>query len=592
MVAVDDRLNADLLRIFFRSRNRRLWTSNVLIPAVVIAAAYDVVPWQWSAAWALLHAGVFILRWTLHGAYERAEPPPSAAARWMWYGGLSVLASAAIWGLASLGFLLPEASHILHWLLGLALLGLVSGAAVSTAAILPAFYGYVALAVGPYLIGIAAQSDPAAYASGAIVLALTATKFIVARNYRRTLEQMIRLRYDNLDLIEAMRAEKQEADVARERAEEANLAKSKYLAAASHDLRQPVHALGLFVEELRQEAVANGYSTALVENIGAAVESLDSLLGSVLDISKLDSGMVKPRIASFRIDGLLQRVVAQHEGAAREKGLAMRYVACSATVRSDPALLLRIVGNFVSNAVRYTARGRILIGCRRLHDALRIEVWDTGQGIPAAEHENVFREFHRLDDSRDGGSGLGLGLAIAQRTARLLGHRLGMHSAPGRGSVFRIDAPYGDVAEERRTAGTRLDQVDLTGLVVAIVDDERAIVVAMSGLLRRWGCDVVAAHSGDELLIALNRRAVVPDVMLVDYQLADGEVGTETIARARSLLKTNVPSLVITGDLLREHQSAFDAAGLGILHKPVRPDRLRQCLAELPRQRQRNRHSA
>lgn len=580
---LDARIYADLVGAFYQ--DTRFWISNAVLPLIVIAATYGTSLWPWSVAWGLVHVAIYACRLRLVRIYLRTAPPPADARRWMQYGYVSVLVTAITWGAASLAFVLPDVHH-LHWLLGLVLLGLVSGAAVTAAAILPYFYTLVTVTMTPYFLGLMiTQTDRVAYAAGAVVLVYTVTRVHAAKLYHQRLVEIFRLRYENLDLIDKLRQETREAeaareraDAARERAEEANLAKSRYLAAASHDLRQPVHALGLFMEDLREQSATGAAAPPhLVDNIDSAVESLGDLLGAVLDISKLDSGMVKPNISTFCIGDILERVITHHSGAAKAKGVTLRHVRCRQSVRSDPALLMRIVGNFVSNAVRYTARGSVLVGCRRTRTGVRIEVWDTGRGIPASEHAAIFHEFHRLEDTHHDG-GLGLGLAIAQRTAALLGHPLTMQSVPGRGSVFRIAVPCGDATLRPDTLAAQAEQFALNGIVVAVVDDEPAILAAMSGVLGRWGCRVIAARSGAELLAALRHQASVPDAMLVDYQLANGELGPHVIERLQRELGVHVPSHLITGNLMREQLDAFETAGLHVLHKPVRPEQLRQCL--------------
>lgn len=580
MQAANPLLQSDLVRSFYR--DLKAWLSNALLPVIMLIAAYGAIPSDWLVTWAMLALVIFVGRTVLHRAYFRAGSTPRDAERWMRYGVAGALASAALWGLASLIFLFPEARHV-HWLLGAIVLGLVGGVTVMSPASLPLFYAYLGLTIGPYLIGVATQSDLTTYALGAVVLVFSITRTVAARSYRQTILDLYQLRRENLELIEALRSDKRQADEARARAEEASAAKSKYLAAASHDLRQPVHALGLFVEELRERAIGTTVPPALVWNIRSAVESVSALLGSVLDISKLDSGVVKPNMVNFRIGELLERVIAQHRPAAMAKGLDLRYRNCSAIVRSDPNLLLHILNNFTGNAVRYTSNGRILIGCRRLTYGVRVEVWDTGRGIPQAEQSAIFYEFHRLDDSgHDSGRGFGLGLAIAERTAKLLRHPLAVRSALGRGSVFCVELPYGDPlpAAVPSVAGG-VPMVDITGLVVAVVDDDQAILAGMVGLLRRWGCQVISAPSGDDLLATLHRQGVSPDVLIVDYKLGKGELGPEVIERLSHRLGVTIPSVLITGDLTMASDKLGPAADVTILHKPVRAEHLRHCLAAL-----------
>jgi signal transduction histidine kinase len=301
-----------------------------------------------------------------------------------------------------------------------------------------------------------------------------------------------RLTLENEGLVRELRVQKEAAD-------EANVAKSKFIATASHDLRQPVHALGLLVGAL-QGYPMNDEMRRLVGQIGGSVTAMDGLFNSLLDISRLDAGVVETQVEDFPIEPLLERVCRDHLAEAKAKGLRLVSIRCAAIVRTDPFLLERILRNLVSNAIRYTDRGRVLVGCRR-GNSLRVEVWDTGRGIPLERQHEAFHEFVRLGNvERDRAKGLGLGLAIVDRLARLLDCPVTLRSAPEKGSVFQVNVPLaqGPVltipsAHETPMFATR------RGMVL-VIDDDPVIQSAMRGLLSSWGHDVVVAGPGAEML--------------------------------------------------------------------------------------------
>lgn len=372
----------------------------------------------------------------------------------------------------------------------------------------------------------------------------------------------------------------------------ANMAKSRFLAAASHDLRQPLHALGLFVAELRSRLDQTDRHR-IVERIDAAIMAMNELFNALLDISKLDAGVLVPDFTEFPINHLLQRIESTFAAAAREKELELRVVPSSAWLRSDPILLERILLNLVSNAVRYTARGGIVVGCRRHAGDIRIEVCDSGIGIPADQQRNIFGEFYRLAGAeRDGSRGLGLGLAIVDRLGRLLGHPIEINSRPGRGSRFCVLVPL--AAVRREPAAPSLVLQDLAAFdrlkdrLVVVIDDDELVRDGMGRLLQGWQCQVVTAASDESVLMRLAADGRRPDLIISDYQLADGRTGLQAIERLRGALGEAIPALLISGDTAAERLREAIASGHQLLHKPVAPARLRATLNHLLRDRDRS----
>lgn len=375
---------------------------------------------------------------------------------------------------------------------------------------------------------------------------------------------------------EALEARVQERTLAlsaaKAEAERANVGKTRFLAAAGHDLLQPLQAARLFLSALAERS-----ADPAVGQIDAALDSVEHLLGELLEVSKLDSGVTTPSFVDFRLSDLLRPLGEEFSAMAREQGLGFRAIASSVTVRSDPALLRRVLQNFLANALRYTGEGRVLIGCRRHRGEVAIEVWDTGPGIPEEKLGEIFLEFHRLEDGAARGDGLGLGLSIVERLAGLMEHRLEVRSRPGRGSCFGIRVPLAAApvaaSVPRARAQRRFD-----GALVVLVENEPAIAAAMTELLSGWSCTLVAAPTAEAALAALAGRR--PDVMLSDYHLDHDRTGLEALALLRAALG-ELPSALITADRDPALRATAEACGYRLMHKPVRPGALRALLAQM-----------
>lgn len=374
-------------------------------------------------------------------------------------------------------------------------------------------------------------------------------------------------------------------EAARRTAEHANAAKTRFLAAASHDLRQPVHALGLLFGSLADRVHDEG-AQQLLGQIEHAIEAVDSMLNSLLDISKLDAGVVQPQVCTVDLGALLRRLDGAFQPVARASGnrLRVRVSAHDVAVRTDPAMLQRILDNFIANALRYTRGGRVLVGVRRVGGMVRLDVCDTGIGIPAEAQEDVFVEFHQLGNpERDQQQGLGLGLAIVRRLCGLLGHTLALRSTVGRGSRFSVTLPLAGVlplAADETGAGFAVG-LELQGRRVLVLDDDAAVLSAMRSMLERWGCDVRTAASPQEAEALFAQDGEVPDLLVVDYRLRQHASGIETIAMLYALYGRPVPALVITGDTAPERLREAQLSGYPLLHKPVKPARLRTAMRQL-----------
>jgi len=371
--------------------------------------------------------------------------------------------------------------------------------------------------------------------------------------------------------------------------EVANLAKSRFLATASHDLRQPLHALGLFFAQLRGQIRATE-RRRILDRIDAALLAMNALFNSLLDISKLDAGVLRPTITDFPISHLLARIESTFGGVAREKGLSLQVIPTKLWTRSDLLLLERVVGNLVSNAVRYTEAGGVLIGCRKQGDQLRVEVWDSGVGIPPDQHQHVFGEFYRVGRTDHGHSGLGLGLAIVERLCRLLHYPINLKSVAGKGSCFSVLIPNVPAhASATKSATPQRRRLDSSGgKLVVVIDDDHLVLEGMGGLLRSWGCDVITATSDDAALSNLMGYENPPDVIISDYHLRGGRTGVDVIAELRTSLSTPVPAFLMSGDTDPGPGQVARANGYVLLHKPVDPMALRAVLTAALRKKQNN----
>ncbi|SMH35433.1 ATP-binding response regulator [Azospirillum agricola] len=372
---------------------------------------------------------------------------------------------------------------------------------------------------------------------------------------------------------------------AKAEADQANLSKTRFIAAASHDLLQPLNAARLFVSALA-DLEKTGSVGELVENIDVALASVEDLLSALLDISKLDAGAVTPEVSDFPLRGILAPLATEYAAVAAERGIALRVVGSGAVVRSDMRLLRRIVQNFLSNALRYVRSGRVVVGCRRCAEGVRIEVWDNGPGIPPDKLAEIFQEFRRLDTpvvhGRD--RGMGLGLAIVERVARMLNHPITVRSEPGRGSVFAVTVPRGTERRAARppsAAAVRPLTDRLAGTSVLVLDNEPAVVAGMEALLRGWSCAVVSATSGEQALALLSGMPRPPDLLIADYHLDDGALGVNEVARLRAACGRILPAVIVTANRTPELADEAKAAGCLVLNKPVKPAQLRAVMSGL-----------
>ncbi|MCF5724336.1 hybrid sensor histidine kinase/response regulator [Pseudomonas syringae] len=403
------------------------------------------------------------------------------------------------------------------------------------------------------------------------------------------LEQRVAARTDelleaNLNLQQEIAQREQiEHDLrdARDAAQAANRSKDKYLAAASHDLLQPLNAARLLIATLRERQLPE-VEQVLVERTHQALEGAEDLLTDLLDISRLDQAAVKPDVALYRLDEVFAPLVSEFQSVAQAAGLNLRVHLGGYAVRTDLRLLTRILRNFLSNACRYTDEGCVLLGARRRGQQLRLEVWDTGRGIAADRLDAIFLEFNQLDVGRAADrKGVGLGLAIVERIAEILGYPIAVRSWPGRGSMFSIEVPLSD---EMPLPISQLPALPTTGNPLPgrrllVIDNEVSILESMQALLSQWGCEVLIATDQAAAMEALQGRA--PELILADYHLDHGVVGCAVVKHLREHFGSKIPAVIITADRTDQCRRALRRLEAPMLNKPVKPGKLRAVLSQL-----------
>ncbi len=372
---------------------------------------------------------------------------------------------------------------------------------------------------------------------------------------------------------------------AKNEAERANLSKTKFLAAISHDLLQPLNAARLFVAALLEGRIAPR-NRKLAANLNRALEGVDGLLNALLEMSKLDAGVIKADVRPFDANVLLWDLVEEYTGVAGARGLRFRFVPRTATLLSDQQLLSRIIRNFLSNAIRYTPEGQVLLGCRYVGKAVRIGVWDTGPGIPEDKLDLIFEEFHQASQPpADREKGLGLGLAIVERIAGILDHPVIVRSQVGRGTLFAVDVPLyempADTAASQGTTAAATPGTSLAGVRVLVLDDDAAIAAAMETLLSAWGCHVVTATWAAQAIARTRAMSGAIDLIIADYHLTEGPVGLDSIDTVQALLPARVPAMLITADRSDGLRHEARLRGYPILGKPVKPAPLRAMITHL-----------
>lgn len=582
----DERIRAAQIDVIY-ARVPSMVAGLLIAASLLVWTMWDVVSsqviWGWTACFAVYVAW----RAWLYTRYRSTEIAGADLERWvnMWAAGS--LISGCLWGAATLLMWVPG-SLVHHAFLVGFVFAITSSGVMLLGAHLPSFYGFMLPTLLPVLVRNIAEGSAMNFALAGVTGVGAIAILTYGHRYNRVIVESWRHLFENEAMAVQLKAQNAEleqaravAEEARNQAEIANRSKTQFFAAASHDLRQPLHALGLFAAAL-SERVHDPEVVRVVTSINASVEALETLFNELLDISKIDAGVIKAAPANFSLQSLFDRLRMDLEPEAAEKGLRLRVLPTKAYVFSDQVLIERILRNLISNALRYTRAGGVLLGARRRGRSISIEVWDTGVGIPPEERERIFEEFYQLGNpERNSKKGLGLGLSIVKRLGGLLGAAVTVDSRPGRGSVFRVRVSAGATpaphAGKASTAGAVA--TDLAGTRVLVVEDETAVLEGMKILLEGWGAEVIACTATAEAVDATSRLPAGPDLLIVDYRLREGATGTQAIHALRELCRREIPAIIVSGSTTPTHLEEAKAMNAHMLLKPVMPAKLRTLIS-------------
>lgn len=497
---------------------------------------------------------------------------------------VAVFITGIAWGAA--GFLLYPPDNTVYQV---ALAFVIGGISASATASLAARQIAVVLAVCPALLIAATRflfdGTEGHIEMGVLLLLYLAVLMNIGRAMHRQIVDALSLRFENQALVESLENSVSDLEVARGVAEQSSRAKTRFLASASHDLRQPVHAMTLFVSAFARRLAADPQSQDLITKINRSLDSVRGLLDSLLDISKLDAGIVHVRKEHIELRVLLDQVVNEFAGEAEENSLYLRAAGPTTFVDSDLVLLGQIIRNLTANAIRYTKSGGVLVAVRKSGDTARIEIWDTGVGIKAEDQEEIFQEFFQLRNvSNDQQGGLGLGLSIVKRTCDLLNCKMDLMSEFGKGSRFVVTLP---LAVDQVQHGSQLDlhtpdiSVGQDASHVLLIEDDPLSADALKGFLESWGFKCALTDSLTGVADAIDTLGSRVDLIISDYRLADGETGDHVANEVRSQVGENTPVLIVTGDTGPDRLLGLSETGFDLLHKPVQPAELRAMVRHL-----------
>ncbi|MDP1635001.1 MAG: hybrid sensor histidine kinase/response regulator [Gallionellaceae bacterium] len=560
--------------------------SEFILAPLLVLLMWDKVAHGVLQSWLLLVYGTHIVEFFFWRRYRsRTGSLSQNLAVDRMFKLLTALA-AVIWGSAGVLMYVPG-DLAYQALLICVVMGLSAGAATSNPFHPPSMIIYQACMILPLLARLAWANDTTHWILFAMLALFCIFVLNSALELIRSFELSQQRRLDNEHLVKELLQRKQEAEDSRHEAEQANRAKSKFLATASHDLRQPLQALRLFTEAL-QNTAKEPESLRLAGQIGKSVNALVDMFDDLLDVSRLDAGIVEPRWQHFTLASLLDRLYGDFAPLAQAKGLDFRLPVCSGEgggqeecnviIYSDPFLLERMLRNLISNAIRYTDSGGVSLRCKCGADHVELEVEDTGIGIHADTLGHIFEEYYQADNPhRDRRKGLGLGLAIVRRIENLLGSKVQVRSEAGVGSTFGFTVPTGDASHKAQPFVITHSQYDLSGKVAALVEDDPDIRELMQEQMEQWGCKVVAGEYADDVMRKLDVAGLRPDLLVCDYRLPHGVTAIHVIKRMRELWG-ELPSVILTGDTASETLHEIHNSGAILLHKPIAPARLRAMM--------------
>jgi two-component system, sensor histidine kinase len=554
-------------------------------PGVLFAAGfigYMMAPhmgagraWGWAAA----AVGLWVLR-ALVSAALLARPPAARHVRaWLLYLVVSTTASGIVAGSSALLFF---GAPPLEWAIMTMVLCAWAAAGIAVSGAVPAaFVGLVTAFLAPLALAWSVSSMPLRLPVAGLILFFLFYLLVFARDGAALMARALRVGFENEELAQTLRVQEAEAQAARARAEDANRAKSRFLAAASHDLRQPLHSLTLLVDHAMHTA-DDPKLVATLRQAARSADSLGRLLAGLLDLSQLDAGGLTPEFRPVSLQVLLMRLENDFRSPAQAKGLALDCLSPDAWVRSDPAMLERVLRNLVDNAVKYTAAGRIHITVEDAGERdVRVSVIDTGVGIDPADRERIFEEYYQVGNpARRRAHGSGLGLAIVKRMCELLVHAVEVESVPGQGSRFSVTLarcePPGEHADADGTP--RAAAVDaLREMVVVVIDDDDDVCEAMRTVLQGWGCRTAIAADSATAIAQLEAAGLSPDAILADWRLSGSENGLQAIERLEARFGER-PAAIVTGEIDTSGLDLARRPGVGVIQKPVRSGEILEWL--------------
>lgn len=562
-------------------QNRVLYKQLPIILSINIplisALAWIYWPWvnqQWLLVWCGSMFFILLLRFYFYATVYKNIPRHQLEPWQMNIFAANSALSGIMWGLAGILFFVPgQLDYQLIIFLVLILKGAGSVSAVTS--YLPSFYVYFPTSMLPICLMFFMQGSTNSILLGLTGLVYTVVLMVFGKNLNVTLLESLQLRNKNQQLLEEALHQKHQA-------EQANLAKSRFLAAASHDLRQPIYALGLFNAVL-EETVTNKKSAKVVTQISNTIGTLQNLLDALLDISKLDAGVINVNRQHFDLQSVFSRLANDFAPQAEDKGLQIYWPTGTLAVYSDENLLEQVLRNLVSNALCYTMAGKIEIKAEAIDNHVCIEVIDTGIGIAADKQQEIFSEFYQVGNpQRDRRQGLGLGLAIVDRVLKLLGSEIQLQSSPGKGARFYFFEQKGDIiksiSEQNKSVVTSEQTMNAT---IAVVEDDVEVAHAMQLLLESWGCTTFITADADTLIERLQHSKAKLDMIISDLQLANGQSGVKAIQRIRHHVGHSLPALIVTGNSNAEYLEDVKQLDIPLLHKPVAPSKLRAFLRNM-----------
>lgn len=558
------------VRILYRT----MWpilAANLIVGSAMVFGLWDVVSQTTLIAWMASMLLLLLVRGITYATYRRRFSPESAH-RYGRYFVIGAGLTGLLWGIGAVVLFPHEALEFQLFIL-FVLVGMGAGAVSSLTIYLPAFYAYLPISLIPIAINLGTLEEAIHLSLAGMTFAYLIALSYLGLNINRALVESLKLRFENSDLVEQLRKQKDEA-------EQANISKTKFLAAASHDLRQPLHALTLFTSVL-DDSIKYPKARRVVDQIKSSVDALQSLFNALLDISRLEAGVLKVEKTDFALRPVFQKLANDFNPQALEKGLTIIWPECDHAVHSDANLLEQVLRNYIGNAIRYTDSGEVRIGCEGDGAVVSIDVADTGIGIPDEEREAIFKEFHQLSNpERDRSKGLGLGLAIVQRTAKLLGHLIEVESQVGKGSVFSICVDQAVLAQNTQSQGAaeEMNEDNADTALFVVIDDEASIREGMESLLQSWGSRVITAAGMAQAMEALAQQDCSPDAIIADYRLRESQTGIEAIHAIQAKYEAGIPALIVTGDTAAELLREVNESGFQVLHKPVAPAKLRAFL--------------